>query len=169
MEERTFSDISFEKYLDEDRLMGSQCKKCNEVFLPPRPICIKCHSPEMKWVEMETKGRLSAVRKEFPQDYQDATSKCPADRQKNTEKPCLRWTLPDPEGSRNPTYRGSSPTGGRQPGDCCRHAGHFATGSQPAPGANAGALSQKHLCAEVRREAWLAGHDAFSFGSGPYG
>ena len=60
MEERTFSDISFEKYLDEDRLMGSQCKKCNEVFLPPRPICIKCHSPEMKWVEMETKGRLSA-------------------------------------------------------------------------------------------------------------
>jgi uncharacterized OB-fold protein len=60
MEERPFSDISFEKYLNEEKLMGNRCKQCNALFIPPRPICITCHSTDMNWVEMSGKGKLSA-------------------------------------------------------------------------------------------------------------
>ena len=60
MEERPFSDISYEQFLHEDKLMGSKCKACNSLFVPPRPICINCHSSEMDWVEMEGKGKLNA-------------------------------------------------------------------------------------------------------------
>ena len=60
MEERPFSDISYEQFLREERLMGSRCKKCEALYVPPRPICIKCHGSEMEWVEMGGKGKLSA-------------------------------------------------------------------------------------------------------------
>ena len=60
MEERPFSDISYEQYLKEERLMGSKCKKCNALFVPPRPICIECHGEEMEWVQMKGKGKLAA-------------------------------------------------------------------------------------------------------------
>ena len=60
MENRRFNDISYEQFLNEEKLMGTRCKNCNELFLPPRPICIKCHSAEMEWVEMVGQGTLSA-------------------------------------------------------------------------------------------------------------
>ena len=60
MEERSFSDISYKQFLNEEKLMGSRCKKCEALFLPPRPICIKCHSSEMEWVEMKGTGKLIA-------------------------------------------------------------------------------------------------------------
>ncbi len=60
MEERSFSDISYEQFLNEDKLMGSRCKQCNALFVPPRSICIKCYSSDMEWVEMRGKGRLAA-------------------------------------------------------------------------------------------------------------
>jgi uncharacterized OB-fold protein len=60
MEQKPFSDISYEQYLKEERLMGSKCKKCNALFVPPRPICIKCHGEEMEWVQMKGKGTLAA-------------------------------------------------------------------------------------------------------------
>ena len=60
MQERPFSDISYEQFLNEEKLMGSRCKKCGSLFLPPRPICIKCHGNEMEWVEMKGKGKLLA-------------------------------------------------------------------------------------------------------------
>jgi uncharacterized OB-fold protein len=60
MEERPFSDISYEQFLDEERLMGSRCKTCGTLFVPPRPICIRCHGTDMIWVETEGRGKLSA-------------------------------------------------------------------------------------------------------------
>jgi uncharacterized OB-fold protein len=60
MEERPFSDISYEKFLNEEKIMGSKCRKCDALFAPPRPICIKCQGAEMEWVEMKGEGRLSA-------------------------------------------------------------------------------------------------------------
>ena len=60
MQERPFSDISYEQFLNEEKLMGSKCKKCGALFLPPRPICIKCHGSDMEWVEMEGDGKLAA-------------------------------------------------------------------------------------------------------------
>jgi uncharacterized OB-fold protein len=60
MEDRPFSDIAYKQFLAEERLMGSKCKECDALFLPPRPICVKCYSSDMEWVEMKGKGKLSA-------------------------------------------------------------------------------------------------------------
>ncbi|MFC1969935.1 Zn-ribbon domain-containing OB-fold protein [Chloroflexota bacterium] len=60
MEERPFNDISYEQFLNEEKLMGSRCKKCGTLFVPPRSICIKCYATEMEWVEMKGKGKLAA-------------------------------------------------------------------------------------------------------------
>lgn len=60
MEERPFNDISYELFLSEDKLMGSRCRKCGVLSVPPRPICTKCYGNEMAWVEMKGKGKLAA-------------------------------------------------------------------------------------------------------------
>jgi uncharacterized OB-fold protein len=60
MEETPFSDISYEQFLSEEKLMGSRCKKCDARYVPPRSICVKCYSSDMEWVEMKGKGRLAA-------------------------------------------------------------------------------------------------------------
>ncbi len=60
MNERPFSDISYQQFLNEEKLMGSKCKSCGALSAPPRPICIKCHSSEMQWVEMKGRGQLAA-------------------------------------------------------------------------------------------------------------
>ena len=60
MEERPFTDLSYEQFLNEEKIMGSRCKKCQALYLPPRPICIKCFGDEMEWVEMKGKGKLVA-------------------------------------------------------------------------------------------------------------
>ena len=60
MEVTPFNDISYERFLSQDRLMGSKCKKCGVLSLPPRSICINCYGSEMEWVEMKGKGKLAA-------------------------------------------------------------------------------------------------------------
>lgn len=60
MEERPLSDISYYKFIDEEKLMGSRCKKCEELYVPPRHFCIKCHGSDMDWHQMEGNGKLAA-------------------------------------------------------------------------------------------------------------
>jgi hypothetical protein len=60
MEERPFSDITYEQFLSEEKLMGSRCKKCDAHYVPPRAICVGCYGSDMEWVEMKGKGRLAA-------------------------------------------------------------------------------------------------------------
>jgi uncharacterized OB-fold protein len=60
MEEMPFNDVSYNQFLNKEKLMGSRCRSCGEIFLPPRPICIKCHGTDMEWVEMEGRGDLRA-------------------------------------------------------------------------------------------------------------
>ena len=60
MEVVPFNDISYERFLSEEKLMGSKCQKCDALFVPPRSICIKCHGTEMKWAEMKGRGKLTA-------------------------------------------------------------------------------------------------------------
>lgn len=60
MEQRPFNDISYEQFLAEERLMGSRCRKCNTLFVPPRSICIRCYSMDMEWAQMKGRGRLAA-------------------------------------------------------------------------------------------------------------
>jgi len=59
MEERPISVISFHKFLNEEKLMGSRCKKCSALYAPPRPICLKCYSRDMEWAELKGKGKLA--------------------------------------------------------------------------------------------------------------
>ena len=60
MDERPFSDISYQQFLNEEKLMGSKCQKCGALYAPPRPICIKCRGTEMQWIEMKGEGQLTA-------------------------------------------------------------------------------------------------------------
>jgi hypothetical protein len=60
MEEKAFSDIAYQQYLEQEKLMGSRCQKCEARYVPPRSICVKCYSSDMEWVEMKGKGKLAA-------------------------------------------------------------------------------------------------------------
>jgi uncharacterized OB-fold protein len=60
MEQKPFSDVSYRQFLNEEKLMGSKCKGCNTHFVPPRSICINCHSSDMQWIELKGSGRLAA-------------------------------------------------------------------------------------------------------------
>jgi hypothetical protein len=60
MHDRPFSDISYKQFLSEEKLMGSRCKKCNALHVPPRPICPACHSTDMGWEQMKGNGKLQA-------------------------------------------------------------------------------------------------------------
>ena len=47
-------------FLKEKKLMGSKCKKCGHVDLPPRMICSKCLSSDTAWTDLTNqKGTLS--------------------------------------------------------------------------------------------------------------
>jgi hypothetical protein len=60
MEERPFNDTSYEQFLKERKIMGSKCKKCGALALPPRSICVSCFSSEMEWVQFKGTGKLAA-------------------------------------------------------------------------------------------------------------
>ena len=60
MTERPFSDIAYNQYLNEEKLMGSRCRKCGGHFVPPRPMCTHCYSTDLEWVEVKGNGRLVA-------------------------------------------------------------------------------------------------------------
>ena len=58
MQDNLFTGSAFYKALTEDKLMGTRCKNCGSVNLPPRPICPNCLKDEMEWVELNGQGRL---------------------------------------------------------------------------------------------------------------
>lgn len=60
MNERPFSDFAYEQFLNDEKLMGSRCKKCGALFAPPRSLCTKCYGLEMEWVQMKGRGKLAA-------------------------------------------------------------------------------------------------------------
>lgn len=55
-----YNAAGFYEYVGEKKLMGTQCKSCGELFLPPRPVCSACHGEEMEWKEMKGAGKLDA-------------------------------------------------------------------------------------------------------------
>ena len=60
MEERAISDIAYQMYLSEEKLMGSKCVNCGAVYAPPRPLCTSCRKSDMQWIEMKGEGKLAA-------------------------------------------------------------------------------------------------------------
>ena len=57
---REFNAASFNKFLNEKKLMASRCKKCKVIHLPPRPLCTSCYDSEMEWIELQGRGTLTA-------------------------------------------------------------------------------------------------------------
>ena len=60
METRSFSDISYEQFLNEDRLMGSRCRPCCALSVPPPPVWARCCASDMEWVDTGGQGKLAA-------------------------------------------------------------------------------------------------------------
>ena len=60
MEEPLFSDISYNRFLTEEKLTGVRCRNCGARFVPPRPICTNCFSSTFEWLEVSGKGKLAA-------------------------------------------------------------------------------------------------------------
>ena len=54
------NDISYNRFLKEEKLMGSRCRRCNARFVPPRPLCTGCHLADMEWFEATGSGHLAA-------------------------------------------------------------------------------------------------------------
>ena len=53
----------FIDYLGQGKVMGTRCKKCGEMFFPPRADCYKCFSSDMEWFDVSGKGKLLSFSK----------------------------------------------------------------------------------------------------------
>ncbi len=60
MPDNQFTGAAFNKSLGEGKLMGTRCKSCGALHLPPRPICTLCQSADVEWQELSGHGRLVA-------------------------------------------------------------------------------------------------------------
>jgi uncharacterized OB-fold protein len=59
-EVRPFTPSSYQKFVDEGKLMGNRCDKCGALYLPPRPLCPKCGSKNMEWKQLQGEGEIIA-------------------------------------------------------------------------------------------------------------
>ncbi len=57
---RPITAASFNQFLNEKKLMGTRCPKCDKLYLPPRAICSQCYGHSMEWVELSGQGKLAA-------------------------------------------------------------------------------------------------------------
>jgi hypothetical protein len=48
----------FREIKDNGRIMGTRCKKCNLLYVPPRIYCERCFNGLEDWCEIEGKGRV---------------------------------------------------------------------------------------------------------------
>jgi len=53
-----FTIESFYKFVKERKIMGALCNKCGALILPPKPMCTKCFSRDLKWKEIPKQGKL---------------------------------------------------------------------------------------------------------------
>lgn len=60
MSEREFSAKSFSDFLSEGKIMGSKCRGCGAVSLPPRPVCPECGDSHPEWTELEGRGTIQS-------------------------------------------------------------------------------------------------------------
>ena len=70
-----FTISSFYQFANENRLMVATCTQCRNVLLPPKPMCTKCFSTNLKWIELEGGGKLVSytVIHVAPEQFQDMT------------------------------------------------------------------------------------------------
>ena len=57
---KDFSKRAFQEHLNAKKLMGTRCKGCGALFLPPRPMCTECFRDQMAWEAVNGAGVLTA-------------------------------------------------------------------------------------------------------------
>ena len=50
----------FADYLHKGKIMGTKCKKCGEIYFPPRADCLKCMDDKFEWIEYSGIGTLNS-------------------------------------------------------------------------------------------------------------
>lgn len=60
MSEKPFTVQSYVDFLNEKKLMGSKCKECGNIDLPPRLVCSNCFKSNPEWKEIKGKGKLAS-------------------------------------------------------------------------------------------------------------
>ena len=48
----------FVTYLEQGRVMGTQCKGCGTTYFPPQVDCPRCMASEVEWFEITSSGKL---------------------------------------------------------------------------------------------------------------
>lgn len=48
----------FTELRDRKRIMGTRCRRCRRVLVPPRIFCEECFADDVEWVEVEPRGTL---------------------------------------------------------------------------------------------------------------
>ena len=74
-EPELFTIESFYKFVKEGKLMGAKCNKCGALLVPPKPMCPKCFSKDLKWKELQKQGKLRTytVIHIAPKEFQQST------------------------------------------------------------------------------------------------
>ena len=54
-----FTVTVFNRFLEQGKLMGSQCQRCDTLYTPPRPLCTQCHEQEMSLTELTGEGKIA--------------------------------------------------------------------------------------------------------------
>lgn len=49
----------FRHLKDQKKIMGTRCRECNRVLVPPRTFCEECFTDDMEWVEVQPRGTLA--------------------------------------------------------------------------------------------------------------
>ena len=49
---------AYEDAINQNRIVGSQCQECKEIYVPPRPVCRNCGSSNIDITTVEGKGKL---------------------------------------------------------------------------------------------------------------
>ncbi|MBI3023710.1 MAG: Zn-ribbon domain-containing OB-fold protein [Thaumarchaeota archaeon] len=50
----------FKRLNEEGKLTGVSCKSCRATMSPPRPVCSRCLSTDLEWLELPKVGRIVA-------------------------------------------------------------------------------------------------------------
>jgi len=55
-----FYSAAYHRFLSDKKLMGSRCRECGHISVPPKPICPKCQGGKMELEEMKGRGTLAS-------------------------------------------------------------------------------------------------------------
>jgi uncharacterized OB-fold protein len=74
-ENMPFTIEQFYNFCNEGKLAAVKCKKCNSLYIPPKPLCPKCYSSNFEWVFLSGKGKLMSftVIHIAPPEFQNLT------------------------------------------------------------------------------------------------